>query len=174
MQDLTKINVPLGLLDQKTQKALAAHGGPYESYSLLGKWEPKETLNWVPCAVYRAKPHPEPKAPEKPEVKVGSWWKDQDGDLFEVMHICGGVAFVKFSVGTHGVTRDLSVILETCTPYNPPRKCEGWVNVYEDGDGCRFGLTNYANEQNARDEGSVDELYIATVRFEYVEGQDNA
>ena len=59
------------------------------------------------------------------------------------------------------------------TTVSPPRRCEAWVNVYADGNRYRFGCTNYANEQNARDEGSADELYIATVRIEYVEGQDN-
>lgn len=57
--DLTAITTPFGLLDAATQKALRAHGGPYEFFS-GDNWrdaalEPDEWLNFN---TYRAKKEP--------------------------------------------------------------------------------------------------------------------
>ena len=69
MTDLTKITTPLGLLDEETQEALRAHGGPYETWNSQGGWR-----DWTEYGspefdytnlVYRVKP-----APPKPR----EWW----------------------------------------------------------------------------------------------------
>jgi hypothetical protein len=39
MTDLTKVNVPFGLLDEETQTALREHPGPIEVWSGFGGWE---------------------------------------------------------------------------------------------------------------------------------------
>lgn len=59
--DLTKIATPFGLLDAKTQEALKAHGGPWESYATGKKWAVCPTPAWVDSSVYRVK-----SAPPKP------------------------------------------------------------------------------------------------------------
>lgn len=57
--DLTAIRTPFGLLDEATQEALKAHGGPYERF-YCEKWE-EYHHDLVGCDgdyVYRAKPQP--------------------------------------------------------------------------------------------------------------------
>ena len=54
--DLTKIREPFGLLDDETQAALKAHGGPYEMFSARG-WA-EVTPAWTKNLTYRAKPQP--------------------------------------------------------------------------------------------------------------------
>lgn len=55
--DLTKIDKPLGLLDEATLKALKAHGGPYEAFATGGIWKPCEP-NWCVYMTYRVRPQP--------------------------------------------------------------------------------------------------------------------
>jgi hypothetical protein len=71
MMDLTKINVPFGLLDADTQAALKAHGGPYETYANYYGWSPV-TTSFRPTAayVYRVKPQP---------PKPREWWINPEG-----------------------------------------------------------------------------------------------
>jgi hypothetical protein len=52
--DLTKIDRTFGALDPETQKALKAHGGPYEKYT--GGWWPCDNPGWQPGTTYRVKP----------------------------------------------------------------------------------------------------------------------
>lgn len=61
-QDLTKITTPFGLLDEQTQEALRAHGGPYEWWQ--GIWEDIEPM-WGKAITYRVKPQP---------PKPREWW----------------------------------------------------------------------------------------------------
>ena len=65
--DLTKVNVPFGLLDRDTQEALKAHGGPWEYFGCAGEWfdvMDNDPL-WTSELAYRVKP-----APPKPR----GWW----------------------------------------------------------------------------------------------------
>lgn len=57
MTDLTKITTPFGLLDDETQKALKAHGGPYEWYASIDGWI-EWSPNWDYPNTYRVKPSP--------------------------------------------------------------------------------------------------------------------
>lgn len=57
MTDLTKIEKPFGLLDEETQAALKAHGGPYEYVSNDGWTEIAEPF-WAFGTTYRVKPKP--------------------------------------------------------------------------------------------------------------------
>lgn len=57
MMDLTKITTPFGLLDEATQEALKAHGGPYERYNGEA-WIQADLNNDWPAVTYRVKPHP--------------------------------------------------------------------------------------------------------------------
>jgi len=54
--DLTKIREPFGLLDDETQAALQAHGGPYEVFSGDDWYEGHPS--WSKGYAYRAKPQP--------------------------------------------------------------------------------------------------------------------
>ncbi len=54
MKDLTKIKTPVGLLKTKVQKALRAHGGPYECY-VDGQWSHCYPT-WNKDYAYRVKP----------------------------------------------------------------------------------------------------------------------
>jgi hypothetical protein len=60
MKDLTKIKKPFGLLGEKTQTALQAHGGPYLCQSVSGKWSDVCNPTWFPEIAYRVKPQPKP------------------------------------------------------------------------------------------------------------------
>lgn len=72
-QDLTKITTPFGLLDEETQEALKAHGGPYEAFTEDGLWEPSKKPSWSKEFAYRVKP-----SPPKPR----EWWaKLTDGRI---------------------------------------------------------------------------------------------
>lgn len=67
--DLTKITTPFGLLDEATQEALMAHGGPYQVWGGISGWNDCERSlkrdPWRNSFVYRVKP-----APPKPR----EWW----------------------------------------------------------------------------------------------------
>ena len=54
--DLTAITTPFGLLDEATQAALKAHGGPYEAYYYRG-WGACEP-GFTPSTAYRVAPAP--------------------------------------------------------------------------------------------------------------------
>jgi hypothetical protein len=56
--DLTKIEKPFGLLDNDTQQALKAHGGPYEFFS-YGGWQPNDNPAWASGNTYRVQPQSE-------------------------------------------------------------------------------------------------------------------
>lgn len=73
MTDLTKITTPFGLLDEETQDALMAHGGPYEYWASIGKWSDVR-LNpaWGVATTYRVKPQP---------PKPREWWINYDNDV---------------------------------------------------------------------------------------------
>lgn len=58
-RDLTKITTPFGLLDEETQRALLAHGGPYEFYSSSG-WSRVSPV-WSKAATYRVAELPKTK-----------------------------------------------------------------------------------------------------------------
>lgn len=53
--DLTAITTPFGLLDEATQSALKAHGGPYEAYYDSG-WLSVDKPFWNALTVYRIAP----------------------------------------------------------------------------------------------------------------------
>lgn len=55
--DLTAITTPFGLLDEVTQEALRAHGGPYEMYDGMG-WKDTDVSNLGGWIVVRAKAAP--------------------------------------------------------------------------------------------------------------------
>ena len=58
--DLTAITTPFGLLDETTQDALRAHGGPYEMYagsSTGHRWQ-RGCLGEYKAIAYRVKPGP--------------------------------------------------------------------------------------------------------------------
>jgi len=60
--DLTAITTPFGLLDVATQRALKAHGGPYEVYVREGWVE--AAASWGKSLTYRVRPAPvEPPKP---------------------------------------------------------------------------------------------------------------
>jgi hypothetical protein len=64
--DLTKINVPFGLLDRDTQEALKAHGGPLQILNYQGIWGTIPLRrHWQQNYTYRVRP-----APPKPR----EWW----------------------------------------------------------------------------------------------------
>ena len=67
--DLTKITTPFGLLDEATQEALMAHGGPYQVWGGISGWNDCERslkrAPWRNSFVYRVKPTP-------PEPR--KWW----------------------------------------------------------------------------------------------------
>lgn len=65
MTDLTKITTPFGLLDEETQDALMAHGGPYEVFCDNGTWSKHDSPVWFGGITYRVKP-----LPPKPR----EWW----------------------------------------------------------------------------------------------------
>ena len=56
--DLTAITTPLCLLDERTQAALKAHGGPYEYLDCEGAWAETLFPSWSRSLVYRVKPGP--------------------------------------------------------------------------------------------------------------------
>ena len=55
--DLTAITTPFGLLDEATQEALRAHGGPYE-YWYEGEWHDSEQPLSLSCWAWRVKSDP--------------------------------------------------------------------------------------------------------------------
>ena len=57
--DLTAITTPFGLLDDATQAALKAHGGPYVCYRHTG-WVSVDEPVWSAPTVYRIAPAPAP------------------------------------------------------------------------------------------------------------------
>ena len=64
--DLTKLEKPLGLLDEATLKALKEHGGPYEKYTHEWGWVARDYNEiWWKTDICRVKP-----APQKPR----EWW----------------------------------------------------------------------------------------------------
>lgn len=54
--DLTKIEKPFGLLDDETQAAMKAHGGPYEVFG--GEDWHEGPPSWSNTLAYRVKPKP--------------------------------------------------------------------------------------------------------------------
>lgn len=65
--DLTKVNVPFGLLDRDTQEALKAHGGPYEMFGEV-EWRHIASPGFAGGNTYRV--IPTPPAPPTPR----EWW----------------------------------------------------------------------------------------------------
>ncbi len=57
MIDLTKITTPFGLLDEDTQAALKAHGGPYEVWC-DDIWKASPIPAWKGSSTYRVMPAP--------------------------------------------------------------------------------------------------------------------
>lgn len=76
--DLTTVNVPFGLLDEATQEALKAHGGPYEVW-VGGEWDGHPHPAWSGSYVYRVKPTP----PEPREF----WMEKTPTGLIAVVHV---------------------------------------------------------------------------------------
>lgn len=72
--DLTAITTPFGLLDEATQDALRAHGGPYERYTDDGKWTTAHIPVWYRGNAYRVKP-----APKRETVTRDMWADDETG-----------------------------------------------------------------------------------------------
>ena len=72
--DLTKITTSFCSLDTETQKALKAHGGPYEVLSFdHGGWI-GVTPDWNKYLTYRVKPAPwEPASEPIPPIKIKAW-----------------------------------------------------------------------------------------------------
>lgn len=82
--DLTKIDVQLGLLDDDTYNRLEAHDGPIE-IRLPAGWCSVECPTWFPELFYRAKPQPLTK-PQVPWEHMADWVqyvaRDRDGDVW--------------------------------------------------------------------------------------------
>lgn len=57
MTNLTKITTPFGLLEEETQEALKAHGGPWEYYD-GHSWSTRIEPLFARSCVYRVKPQP--------------------------------------------------------------------------------------------------------------------
>ena len=68
--DLTTITTPFGLLDEATQAALKAHGGPYEIYEgmEIGWREVRRLYGDTTSVTYRVKP-----APKRETVAADAW-----------------------------------------------------------------------------------------------------
>lgn len=68
--DLTAITTPFGLLDEATQEALKAHGGPIERWGAYEGWVICPPL-WQAPTVYRVRPAPvEPPKPREAWLRV--------------------------------------------------------------------------------------------------------
>lgn len=102
MTDLTKITTPFGLLDEETQAALKAHGGPFEILNHRGVWR-KVDPSWSQYSTYRVKPTP-PKAAQHTGTEVGGshlppkpreWWcvgaqmHDSEAEAIAFQNHCG-------------------------------------------------------------------------------------
>lgn len=61
--DLTKITTPFGLLDEATQAALKAHGGPYEWWDVDCDFVAVDQPVWAARIVYRVAPSAAPAKP---------------------------------------------------------------------------------------------------------------
>lgn len=78
--DLTKIDKPLGLLDDATREALKAHGGPYVNLIWTGTWEHVDEPNWDYLnSTIRVRPEP---------PKPREFWLalKADGKIVDVFH----------------------------------------------------------------------------------------
>ena len=94
MIDLTTITTPFGLLDDETQEALKAHGGPYQYWFSEDGWRDYKGIGhptWTVHTVYRVKP-----APPKPRewwitLGDGFWWTTpehaHEANAGEVIHV---------------------------------------------------------------------------------------
>lgn len=87
--DLTVITTPFGLLDEETQAALKAHGGPYERYcenSTGANWNYYSGI-WVRDRVYRVKPAPKVETVTLYGRASSSFWGDrkQEGDTHAII-----------------------------------------------------------------------------------------
>jgi hypothetical protein len=67
MIDLTTLTTPLALLDPATERALRAHGGPYEYADAGTMWLFRGIAapDWAAGVVYRVTPQP---------PKLREWW----------------------------------------------------------------------------------------------------
>ena len=84
--DLTKLEKPLGLLDEATLKALKAHGGPYEKLMGDGSWADANELSdfsWK-NRVMRVNP-----SPPKP---LEFWVNEYPDGISGTMYVCEGFA----------------------------------------------------------------------------------
>lgn len=79
--DLTKNTTPFGLLDEATQAALKAHGGPYEFWQLGRVWDHCSEPAWCYDIVYRVAPSAAPAKPAPREV--AAWAVVRDGIVDE-------------------------------------------------------------------------------------------
>ena len=84
--DLTKINVPLGLLDDDTYNRLRAHDGQIEfRFTDIRKWFEAYAPDWSLHVHYRAKPQPLTK-PQVPWEHMADWVqyvaRDENGQIW--------------------------------------------------------------------------------------------
>jgi len=95
--DLTAITTPFGLLDEATQAALKAHGGPYEAYFYRG-WGACEP-GFTPSTAYRVAPAPAYTPDDVPWDAVDdrfNWYaRDENGYLYFYAKKPGTVAMFK-------------------------------------------------------------------------------
>lgn len=104
----------------------------------------------------------------KQEVKVGSLWKNMYGEIVEVLAVHDDVAFIK--IGVHATSCEIRDILANCTPYAPPRRCEGWVNVYESQKDNKLWFSGVFNShQEATNYCKTLPYYVTTIKIEYEE-----
>lgn len=75
--DLTKITTPFGLLDEATQAALQAHGGPWQVWESPYGWKSAPAPFWTMTSTYRVAPSA---APAKPAPREVVRWAHYDDD----------------------------------------------------------------------------------------------
>lgn len=108
--DLTKITSAFGLLDEATQEAMRAHGGPYERFS-DGGWVDIEP-RWTQMTVYRVKSKTKPSVDWSVLKKA---WRFIARDL-------GGDAYCyadKPTQGNSGWLRGVSMRIDHLASYDP-------------------------------------------------------
>jgi hypothetical protein len=86
--DLTAITTPFGLLPEEVQRALKAHGGPWDMYVGGDLWFENEDPEWCERLVYRVRPEPpKPVVKDVPlvvwvdGVKTRTTWTFTDGQM---------------------------------------------------------------------------------------------
>jgi hypothetical protein len=83
MSELSKINIPFGLLDSETQESLKQAKGQIQVFSAEGVWRDHNKPSWNKNLVYRVAPHETPSI-SWDAVSFRFRWltRDADGRIF--------------------------------------------------------------------------------------------